>query len=195
MKVGVTGGIGSGKTIVCAVFEKLGIPVFNADKEAKNIVASDPGVREKIRTTFGDAVFSGGEPDRKKLAAIVFSDPEALKKLNNIIHPAVKIKFEHWAELNLSAPYVIKEAAILFESGSDAGMDKIITVTAPEALRLKRTLKRDNAAEEDIKKRMAQQLSDEEKITRSDFVIWNDDKTLVIPQILEIHKKLTAGNI
>ncbi len=189
IKVGVTGGIGSGKTIVCSVFQKLGVPVYNADSRAKHLLFSNKAISDYIKERFGNDLYTVEGLDRKKLADIVFNDPLALKDLNSVIHPAVKKDFDHWAE-KINAPYVIKEAAILFESGAYKYMDKIITITADESLGIKRTMDRDNVSEKEVKNRMSFQSSDEYKVQKSDFYITNDNNTLVLPQIIQIHEKL-----
>ena len=189
--VGITGGIGSGKTIICKVFKQLNVPVYNADSEAKILIATDKQVQSKITAVFGENIFRDGELDRKKLAEIVFNDSSALKKLNNIVHPAINNHFQTWL-LSQTHPYVIKEAAILFESGSYKLMNYTVTVTAPESVRIQRVMKRDNIPQEAVKKRMENQMSDQEKIKRSNFVIYNDDKQLVLPQVIDLDKKFKA---
>jgi dephospho-CoA kinase len=189
IKVGVTGGIGSGKTVVCKIFESLEIPVFYADTEAKKLY-SLPAVKGLIKDTFGESVFTGNEVDFKKMAALVFADKIQLKNLNSILHPLVHKAFEVWAIQYANKPYVIKEAALLFESGADKILDTIITVVAPFELRINRVIQRDNILRDNIIKRMENQLPDEEKIKYSDYVIHNDDEQFVLPQVLEIHNKL-----
>src|SRR5436190_10951507 len=143
MTIGITGGIGSGKTIVCSIFRQLGILVYEADVVAKNLYESEPGIKDKIRNEVSENVFDKkGKVDKQKLAVLVFNDDAALKKLNKIIHPVVVKHFAEWKKQNQDAPYIIKEAAILFESGTNQDCDKIITVTAPEELRIQRTLQR-----------------------------------------------------
>ena len=190
IKVGITGGIGSGKSIICEVFKQLKVPVYNADVEAKNIINTDIAVQKRIKEKFGPSVFSDNELNRKKLAEIVFNDSSALTKLNNIVHPVVNLHFQNWLKQQES-PYILKEAAILFESGTYKNMDYIITVDAPEKLRIERVMKRDGISEAEVKKRMKHQISEEEKIKLSDFIIYNDDRQLVLPQVLDLHKKLS----
>lgn len=187
--VGITGGIGSGKTIVSKIFSVLEIPVYYADTEAKKILYL-PELREKLLKIFSkDILDQRGEPDRKKISAIVFNDKEKLEQLNALIHPAVVTAFENWKQKQ-NAPYILKEAAILFESGTYKGCDKIVTVVSPRDLKIKRIIARDNFTEEEVLKRMNNQMNDEEKIKRSDFVIYNDEKQLLIPQVLKIHEEL-----
>lgn len=193
IKVGITGGIGSGKTIVCQVFELFGVPVYYSDEESKKLLDADAEVKKQIISTFGNAVINEqGNVDRKKLAAIVFADKSKLQLLNGIMHPAVAKHFDEWVKNNSEHKYILKEAAILFESGANKLVDKIITVTAPEELKIKRAMKRDNITEEQVKQRMKNQWTDAEKMKLSDFVIYNDETQLLIPQILAIHEKLTA---
>lgn len=187
--VGITGGIGSGKSTVCAVFELLDIPVYYADTEAKKIL-DDPEIQQLIRGTFGNEIINGSKIDRKKLAAIAFNDPQKLAALNSIVHPAVKQHFASWCEAHKSYAYVLKEAAILFESETYKNVQKIITVTAPPEVKISRVMKRDGVTREEVEKRMSSQISDEEKIKRSDFVLLNNEEELLIPSILEIHRQL-----
>ena len=194
IKVGVTGGIGSGKTLVCSIFQHLGTPVYNADEEAKKLIHSNQAISNFIRSRFGNNLFVQDKLDRKKLAAIVFNDPDALNDLNAVVHPAVKKDFELWLKANSKVSYIIKEAAILFESGADKGLDKIITVTAPEELRIERVMKRDRVSPIEIKKRMSLQSSDDYKMKKSDYIIVNDGNGLVLPQILAIHQQLLKIN-
>ncbi len=192
IKVGITGGIGSGKTTVCKVFELLGIPVFYSDEESKQLLYNDLGLSGKITKAFGNAVIGDlGKVDRKKLGILVFNDKEKLQQLNAILHPAVAIRFDEWVQQNSHHKYILKEAAILFESGANKQVDTVITVTAPIALKIKRAIHRDNLTSEQVEQRMKNQLSDEEKIKLSEFVIYNDEEQLIIPQVLKIHSLLT----
>ena len=192
IRIGITGGIGSGKSTVCKVFELLRIPVYYADDEGKKILDS-PEVKERIIKIFGDVVLAKDKTvDRKKMADLVFNNKENLEKLNSIIHPAVGAHFEEWLETYKDHAYVIKEAAILFESGAYKQVDKVITVTAPIELKIKRAMHRNKITREEVEKRMQNQLSDEEKIKRSQYSIINDEEQLIIPQILEIHKALKS---
>lgn len=191
LKIGVTGGIGGGKSTVCKIFEVLGVPVYYADQGAKLLMNHDLAVIESIKKAFGNNIYNTkGELDRANLAHVVFNDKAKLKKLESIVHPAVREDFNKWA-LNHSAEYVIKEAALLFESGSYKDLDKIITVTAPEEVRVERVMKRENVSKEKVLNRMANQLAEQEKIDRADYVIHNDERQMLIPQVLEIHKALT----
>lgn len=191
LKIGITGGIGSGKTTVAKVFEQLGIPVYHADFWAKEILNTDPPVKQRITELFGSEVYDAdGKADRKKIADIVFNDKEKLNELNSVIHPAVWMHGEQWLKQHADKPYILKEAAILFESGGNKDMDKVIMISAPQEIRTERVMKRDNVTREEVEVRMANQWPDEEKIKRSDFVVVNDGKLLVIPQVLQIHEIL-----
>jgi len=191
LKVGITGGIGSGKTTVCKVFETLGVPVYYADLEAKKLQEQDAEVKGAILKEFGENILNAsGSIDRAKLAAIVFNDKDKLQKLNNIVHPAVANHFNNWLTTNKTSKYTLQEAAILFESGVYKRVDKIISVIAPIDIRILRTAKRDNISEELVQQRMKNQISDEEKIKRSDFIIYNDEQQLLIPQVIRIHEQL-----
>jgi dephospho-CoA kinase len=193
LKIGVTGGIGSGKSIICQVFELLGIPVFYADAEAKKLMLEDEKLKSAISNTFGAASYlADGNLNRTYLAKIVFNDENQLAKLNKLVHPAVFKAFKQWAE-SQTAAYVVKEAALLFESGSYRLCDKNILVTAPEALKIARIIRRDHITEEEVRARMARQMSDEEKLPMADIVLENDEQKLLIPQILKLHEQFLRG--
>lgn len=195
LKIGITGGLGSGKTIVCEVFKLLKIPVYNADEEAKEIINTHQHIALQLKETFGNEIYAKNNIlDRKKLAEIVFNNPQKLQELNNIVHPEVKKHFQHWANGQKEAPYIIKEAAILFESESYKDLDVIITVYAPKKLRIERVMKRDKCSAESAEARMNQQMSDEDKIKRSHHVINNDDTELIIPQILKLHELFISNS-
>ncbi len=189
-KIGITGGIGSGKTTVCNIFRILGIPVFDSDLEARNIINSDLKVKNELMACFGRDIYSENGLHREKMAAIIFNNKAALKKMNSIVHPAVRSYFSEWCIKNNNKPYVLQEAAILFESGGYKQMDKIITIYAPVEERIKRVVERSNTSFDEVSRRIKNQLSDEEKIKKSDFVINNYSSNLVIPQVLNIHKQL-----
>lgn len=193
LKIGITGGIGSGKSTVCRVFSVLGIPVFEADSVAKKLMITDKGIREKLVNLFGSAVYLPDQTiDRKFLAGIVFKDPSLLAQLNGIVHPVVRKTFFDWCEKQQS-PYIIHEAAILFESGFYKMMDKTITVVTSENERIRRVMKRDGITLELVKERIKNQWSDEERVKLANFVIGNNDDQLIIPQIIEIDKKIRAN--
>jgi dephospho-CoA kinase len=190
IKVGVTGGIGSGKSTVCKVFELLGVPVYYADAESQILLQTNQEIQLAIIKLFGNDILSlEGVIDRKKIADVVFNDSQKLKNLNAIMHPAVFNHFENWVKKQVS-PYVIKEAAILFESGADKQLNKIITVTCPMNIRIDRVVKRDRITYQSVEQRILNQWSDEEKIKHSQFVINNDEHNLIIPQILSINHQL-----
>jgi dephospho-CoA kinase len=190
IKVALTGNIGSGKSTVIRIFESLGIPVFHADKEAK-LLYKRQDVKDAVRSAFGDAAFNNsGEVDFKKLAGIVFKDKEALKKINEIIHPLVNQQYNKWLEEYQEIPYTLHEAAIVFENNLEHHYDVIINVSAPTHIRMERVLKRDGITTEQFYERANKQWSEEEKNKRSDFVIINDGKRFLIPQVLEIHESL-----
>ena len=187
--IGLTGGIGSGKTTLATYLKSLGIPVFIADDEAKKLMQS-PEVVAEIQTVFGTTIFENGILNRQKLAAIVFSNPEKLSQLNAIIHPAVKKQFGFWLDQYQSEPFVVYEAAILFESGSYKNCDSIITITAPLEDRITRVMQRDNSTREQVLHRINAQWTDEQRIAKSDFVIENSDAQQAKNSIDEILKIL-----
>ena len=192
IKIGITGGIGSGKSTICKVFELLGVPVYYADDEGKKILDSEE-VKERITKIFGaDILAEDKMVDRKKMAALVFNEKGKLEKLNSIIHPAVGAHFEEWLKKQGGKPYVIKEAAILFESGAYKQVDKIITVVAPLELKIERAMKRIGITREQVEERMNNQMSDEEKVKKSHYFIVNDEEQLIIPQILKIHRNFSS---
>ena len=186
LKVGITGGIGSGKSVVTKVFSTLGIPILDADALAKTLMEQDFELRKKLTEVFGNELFEAGKLNRKLLASIVFDDKVALGKLNAIVHPAVRLAGRQWMEQQNGA-YSIKEAALFFESGSNVDMDFIIGVSAPLSLRLKRAMQRDKAEEETILKRMAQQMNEDEKMSRCDAIIINDGEHSLIEQVVTLH--------
>jgi dephospho-CoA kinase len=190
IQIGITGGIGSGKTTVCKLLEYFEIPVFYADEEAKKLLHR-PDIIVRLQNYFGDELLSKtGEIDRKKLSEWVFSASEKLSYLNSIIHPEVAKIYKEWLLKNNDKMLVAKEAAILFESKNNLGLDKIITVYAPLELRIKRTMQRSNMSRAEVLGRIKNQLSEEEKIKNSDFVIYNDEQKNIVPQLLSIFEKL-----
>ena len=189
MKLGVTGGIGSGKTTVCKVFSVLGIPVFSADDEAKKIQESDRDLQLKINSFAGRDLFPDGKLDRAGLARLIFSDKELLEKVNSVVHPAVFRSFREWA-VNQNSPYSIMEAAILFESGAFKMMDRIVTVVTPMEERIERLVRSKRLSREQIIERIKNQIDDESRIARSDFVIFNSENEMIIPAILGIHDEM-----
>ncbi len=188
LKVGLTGGIGSGKTYVARIFSQLGIPVYHADERAKVLMHTMP-IKTALVNKFGNSIYPEGELDRKALAAIIFNNDEALSFVNALVHPAVKNDFQNWLA-GQDAPYVLKEAAILFETGGDAELDQMILVVAPQSLRLHRVLQRDGGSEAQVLERMSKQWPDERKQKRANFCIFNDEEQLLLPQILSVHENL-----
>jgi len=192
MKVaGLTGGIGSGKSIVAEIFRTLGVPVFDADAEAKKILFENRAVNQKVAQTFGKIICDAhGMTDRKKLAELVFSDKDKLSQLNSIIHPEVQKKFMEFSKQRSANKYAIKEAAILFETGTYKVLDTVILVTAPAEQKISRVMKRDGLTRQEIQKRMNNQWDDAQKIKRAQHIIVNDEKELLLPQVLRIHELL-----
>ena len=188
--IGLTGGIGSGKSTVAKIFAQLGIPVLDADATAKAIMNEDRSVKTKLIELFGEDAYKENQLNRPYIAQIVFEDAFKLQQLNAIIHPITIQYAKDWASKQ-SAPYVIKEAALFFESGSSEGVEKIIGVIAPKHIRIQRVMQRDQITREDVIKRMEHQLEDSLKMKLCDWVIQNDDMHLLIPQILAIHQSLT----
>lgn len=182
MIIGITGGIGSGKTTVCEIIRSLGFPVFNSDLAARECLMEDEAVRNEISRVFGESLIVNGKPDRIKLAEIVFSSKEKLEQLNAIIHPKVKSRFLEWKNRQTSK-LIFKEAAILIESGSYLDCDKILVVTAPENRRMERVMKRDSLDEMQVKKRMTNQMRADDLLKYADFQIVNDDHHALLPQI------------
>lgn len=195
IKVGLTGGIGSGKSLISNIFRKLGIPVYDSDSATKALYKSDSILKEQIQNAFGkESYLDSGELNKKFIAKLIFSDKEKLKLINHIVHPRVKLDFEKWLIEHNKKDYVIKEAAILIESNAYKQVDKIIVVSAPLELRIERVKQRDNLNEHEIRKRIKNQLSEDDMIKFADFVISNNNQDAVLPQILRIHQLLIKGN-
>jgi len=191
LRIGLTGNIGSGKTIVSSVFSALGVPVYHADEESKKFLFH-PEIRKQITRRFGVGILEqNGEIARRSLASVVFSDKDALKWLNSLLHPLVREDFRRWASGHAAQPYVIQEAAIIFESGFGDEFDFIIHVACPKEIAIGRVVKRDGTDGNSVMQRMRFQMDDAEKARRSDFVIRNDGTELVIPQVLAIHQHLS----
>jgi len=189
LRIGLTGGIGSGKSVVAGVFKVLGIPVFDADTEAKLIMEKDEQLALSIQQLFGEESYTDKKLNRKYIANIVFNNPDRLKQLNALVHPAAILAASNWMDTQ-TTPYVIKEAALLFESGSARELDYIIGVYAPQPLRIQRVMKRDIATSEQVLARISRQMNDEEKMKLCDFVIINNEHQLLIPQVIQLHEKL-----
>ena len=192
LKVGLTGGIGSGKSIVAKIFKVLGIPCYDSDLHARTITETSFEVREKIISRFGtNSYLPSGEYNRKEMAERVFNDSAILKELNAIVHPALESDFNSWYTKYANLPFVLKEAALLYETGSFKQLDKMIVVSAPEGLRMQRTLLRDpNRSQTQIENIIRNQWREDDKVQLADFLIINDDTELIIPQIINIYKQL-----
>ncbi|HEX7016151.1 MAG TPA: dephospho-CoA kinase [Cyclobacteriaceae bacterium] len=190
-QVGLTGGIGAGKSVIGRIFALLGVPIYDSDSRAKYVMTTDGILMSNIRKEFGQLSFNpDGSLNRSYLSELVFRNPDQLEKLNRLVHPRVAADYEDWVAEHAHHDYVIKEAALLFESGSYKRLDHIVLVVAPEPLRINRVVSRDRGRTTDqVRRIMAQQWSDEEKMKRADSVIWNDESEPVIPQVLSLHEK------
>ncbi len=191
LKVGITGGIGSGKSTVAKVFEVLGIPVYYADDAAKKLMNEDAVIKEKLTDIFGVAAYTDGVLNRSYISSLVFNNPAKLEHLNAIVHPATLKDAAEWMQLQ-TTPYAIKEAALIFESGAEKNLDYVIGVSAPEDLRMERVMQRDNITRDEVIARMNKQMDEATKMRLCNYVIYNDEAQLVIPQVMEIHEKLIA---
>lgn len=189
MQIGITGGIGSGKSLVCRIFVCLGIKVYDADSHAKNLMTTDGILISNIKKEFGELSYNtDGSLNRKYLGSAAFNNAEKLETLNSLVHPRVAHDYKEWLKANSDEPYVLKEAALLYEAGSYTQLDKIVVVAAPDELRIDRVGRRDlHRSKEQIRAIIAQQMPQEEKVKRADFVIVNDETTLLIPQVLGLH--------
>ncbi len=185
-RLGVTGGIGSGKTTVCRIFKVLGVPVFVADIEARRLMNTDPAIRQEINAIAGEDLYTTGELDRKELARIIFNRPELLRQVNASVHPAILRIFDEWAGKS-EAPYVIMEAAILFEAKADVLVDRVAAISAPVEERIARVMGRNDLSREEVLERINNQLEDDEREEQSYYVINNADNEMIIPEILKIH--------
>lgn len=193
MRIGLTGGIGSGKTTAARVWEQLGVSVYYADERGRWISDNDPEVILKIKALFGEnAYLPDGKLDRKRIAGKVFSDSVLLERLNAVIHPAIRADYRRWAKAQTKVPYTVMESAILFESGFDSEVDRVVVVTAPEEVRIARTVRRDGSDEAAVRARIATQMSDEARQEKADFILDAGEKELLIPQIIALHEKLIA---
>ncbi len=189
LKVGITGGIGSGKSTVCRIFEQYGIPVYYADQRAKALMLEDAEVREKIRSLFGnEAYLEDGSLNRKHIGNLAFSDPSLLQQLNAAVHPAVARDFLQWAKVQ-NSPYVLKEAALLFEAGTFRDLDYVVTVYAPKELRIRRTMERDGVTREAVLDRIRKQWTEKQRQEAADFVVRNDESHSLIRQVQALHEK------
>jgi len=191
IKIGITGGIGSGKSTVSSIFELLGIPVYYADIEAKKLMVSSQTIRSKIVELFGTESYQNGELNRKHIASIAFNDVSVLEKLNATVHPVVIDDYKHWVKQQ-NSPYTLKEAALLFESGSYLDSDFNILVSSPQELRIERVMKRDNVSREEVLARINKQMLEEEKERLATFIVYNNETELLIAQVLNIHEKILS---
>ena len=189
LRVGLTGGIGSGKTTVARIFEILQVPVFDADKAARNLMNENPSVRADVIKIFGEKSYSQNTLNRKFISDIVFNDPEKLAALNGIVHPATLQNAQEWFN-SQSGIYAIKEAALLFEAGAEKDVDYVIGVSSPLPLRIQRIQHRDGLSTTEIEARINRQMNEEEKLKRCDFVLYNDEKQLLLPQVIALHEQL-----
>ncbi len=185
-RLGVTGGIGSGKTTVCRIFRVLGVPVFVADIEARRLMHTDPVIRQEINAIAGEDLYSTGELDRRELARLIFNRPEMLRRVNASVHPAILRIFDDWAGKS-GSPYVIMEAAILFEAKADVLVDRVAAISAPVEERIARVMGRNELSREEVLERINNQLEDDEREEQSYYVINNADNEMIIPEILKIH--------
>lgn len=188
-RLGVTGGIGSGKTSVCKVFNVLGIPVFSADPVARDIMDKDAGIRLRLNTIAGRDLYRGGELNRAELAGLIFNNQALLEKVNSLVHPLVFNNFIEWS-VRQSSPYVIMDAAILFESGASKLVDRIATVVAPVKERIERVMQRNSLTGEQVRERIRNQMEDDERIKLSHYIINNSENDMIIPAVIRIHNDL-----
>lgn len=189
-KIGVTGCIGSGKTMVCKIFEELGIPVYNADERAKHLMTNNLQIISKVKALFGNESYNlNGELNRPHIASLAFNNKMLLDELNKTVHPTVFADFDQWVFAHKNYAYIIKEAALMFETDSYKGLDKFIVVTAPLPLRIIRTIQRDKISEEQVMLRMNNQMSQEEKLTKANFEIMNDEQHSLIAQVVALHQQ------
>ncbi len=198
LRIGITGGIGSGKSVVARVFAALGVPVYDSDSRAKHVMAHDLVLRAQLQETFGaEAYDAGGQLNRPYLARVAFHDAAQLARLNALVHPRVGEDFASWSAAQAAAgqPYILKEAALLYESGAYKGLDAIITVFAPAEVRAARVLRRDaHRSADDVQAIMNKQLSEDEKLARAEYVVYNDDSQLVLPQVLALDARFKTGD-
>ena len=194
LQIGITGGIGAGKSLVCRIFHCLGIPVYDADGHAKELMTTDVILISNIKKEFGELSYNtDGTLNRNYLSSAVFDDSEKLSKLNSLVHPQVGADYNHWVEKHGNYPYVMKEAALLFEAGSDKLLDKVIVIHAPEELRIQRVIARDpHRSKDQVRAIMSKQMPEAQKMEKADFIILNDEKELVVPQVLELHNQFLS---
>ena len=192
IRIGITGGIGSGKSSVCRIFELFDVPVYYADSRAKWLMNNNETLKHSIKEVFGKTIYNAGGLDRKKMAAIVFNNRDALAQLNGLVHPAVAKDTKNWFEKQSNHPFALKEAALIFEVGGEKNLDKVITVFAPEEIRIDRVIKRDQTNRDAILARMKNQMPEMDKVAKSDYVIINDGNHGLISQVISLYHQLTA---
>jgi len=191
IKVGITGGIGTGKSLICQVFSKLGVPVYFADIVARKLTLSDPEIRKELILLMGRDIYTGNQLNRTEMTQRIFNDPALLKQVEQIIHPRVFEHFKEWCIYHANYPYIIQESAILFESEAYLLFDRFVAVSAPMKLRISRVIKRKGMTMEMIRSIMRHQSPEEDKIKRAHYVLVNDEKRMLLPQILSLHQVLT----
>jgi len=194
LRIGLTGGIGSGKSTVARIFEVLSIPVYYADEAARRLMNEHPELRNQIMELFGESAYIDGQLNRTYIGGTVFSDPGKLARLNAIVHPRTLEDAAAWMRKQ-NAAYAIKEAALIFEAGMETGLDQVIGVTAPVEIRIARVMKRDGVTREKVLERISRQMDEKEKMNRCDFIIENDERTPLLPQVLKIHETLVAKSV
>ncbi len=191
-RLGITGGIGSGKSLVCSILEKFGIPVYYADKEARRLMNTSVDLKRAIKDVFGEEIYPDGELDRQEMGRRIFEKPDLLNEINRMVHPVVREDFIKWSESCENVPYVIEEAAILFESGAASEMDASVLIYAPKQLRIERVMARDGLSRSEVEKRINIQMDEEEKKRLADRVILNDEKKLLLPQLVALHEDIKS---
>jgi dephospho-CoA kinase len=196
IQIGITGGIGSGKSLICQIFHVLKVPVYDADSQAKKLMTTDGILIGQIKKEFGSLSYDAkGLLNRELLSKTVFNNPEKLTRLNSLVHPRVGLDYDQWVQEQRGAKYCLKEAALLFEAGSYQSLDRIIVVTAPDALRIERVLQRDpHRNRTDVERIIKNQMPQKEKIKKADFIIKNDESELVVPQVLKLHEWFNSLN-
>lgn len=195
IKLGITGGIGSGKSLVSRLLESMGVPVYISDTETKELMVTNLSIREELIALLGEGVYVDGVLNKSLLASYIFTNPEHAKQVNDIVHPRVKIDFIRWVQSHVEVPIVAIESAILIEAGFAGEVDVIVMIYAPEEVRIERAVKRDSTSREWIERRIRSQMSDEEKRKQADFVIVNDGETPLIPQVLELINLLSSKEV
>ncbi|MCH7657285.1 MAG: dephospho-CoA kinase [Bacteroidetes bacterium] len=192
-KVGITGGIGSGKSLVCNIFRCLSVPVFYADDEAKLLLETDPAIRSALTASFGEELYRSGKLNKQLLAGYIFNNRKNMDIVNKAVHPYVFERFAEWQKEQTGSAYVIMEAAIIFETGAECFLDTVINISAPEKVRIERVCKRDSVSKEQVIERISNQLSETERKKKADINLVNDGKVMLLPRILEVHELLSEN--